>query len=83
MLFLVTKDSNESTEESSEETVQLNIQDGVIRAPKVEIEGVKVIGKIDLPEKPVAVENTEENEESEESLESNETVDQAEKEKHE
>lgn len=74
------QDPNESTEESSEETVQLNIQDGVIRAPKVEIEGVKVIGKIDLPEKPVAVENTEENEESEESEESNETVDQAEKE---
>lgn len=76
------ENSEKSSEENSEETVQLNIQDGVIRAPKVEIEGVKVIGKIDIPEKPVAVESTEEGEEgakSNEKLESNETVDQAEK----
>lgn len=41
-----------SCETASEEVLEedLNIVDGVIKAPKLEIEGVKVIGKIDLPE---------------------------------
>lgn len=54
----------EATDKEEEETVELNIQDGVIRAPKVEVGGVKVIGKIDLPEKPVAVISEEESEEN-------------------
>ena len=40
----------EPTESSTEET-DLIIEDGVIKAPKIEVEGVKVVGKIDLPEK--------------------------------
>ncbi|MFA5575459.1 MAG: hypothetical protein WC994_10490 [Brumimicrobium sp.] len=42
----------EPTESSTEET-DLIIEDGVIKAPKIEVEGVKVVGKIDLPEKKV------------------------------
>ncbi len=39
----------ESQIEEVEETEELNIEDGVIKAPKVEVTGVKVVGKIDLP----------------------------------
>ena len=33
----------------------LNIVDGIIKAPKVEVAGIKVVGKIELPEKKVEV----------------------------
>jgi len=36
----------------------LNIVDGIIKAPKLEVEGIKVVGKIDLPEKAIEVEET-------------------------
>src|SRR5690554_1318158 len=46
-------DANEQLEvesiDESEETHELNIEDGVIKAPKAEVKGVKVIGKIELP----------------------------------
>lgn len=34
----------------SDEEITLNEVDGVIRAPKVKLDGIKVVGKIDLPE---------------------------------
>lgn len=46
----------EASEEVSDEMVadfddtEINIVDGVIKAPKVDLEGPKVVGKIDLPE---------------------------------
>lgn len=36
-----------------EEEAELNIVDGIIKAPKVEFAGVKVVGKIELPEKKI------------------------------
>jgi len=44
------EESKPESEEKEEEEIPLNIVDGVIKAPKVEIGGIKVIGKIDLPE---------------------------------
>lgn len=61
-------EETESTEET-EETI-LNIEDGVIRAPKVKIEGVTVVGKIELPTKPEVQE--EEKEEAKETVEKSE-----------
>ncbi|MDX1445803.1 hypothetical protein [Lishizhenia sp.] len=50
-----------------EEEEELNIVDGVIKAPKQELGGVKVIGKIDLPEpKAEPLEDDTENETQEE-----------------
>ncbi len=44
------KSSIQSPEEKpSEEAIELHLKDGVIKAPKIEIEGVKVVGKIELP----------------------------------
>ncbi|SFT55326.1 hypothetical protein SAMN05216474_1278 [Lishizhenia tianjinensis] len=45
-----TPTENNPEEESPLEEEELNIVDGVIKAPKQELGGVKVIGKIDLPE---------------------------------
>lgn len=36
-----------------EDEAELNIIDGVIKAPKIEFAGVKVVGKIELPEKKI------------------------------
>ncbi len=36
-----------------EEDAELNIVDGIIKAPKIEFAGVKVVGKIELPEKKI------------------------------
>lgn len=36
-----------------EDEAELNIIDGVIKAPKIEFAGVKVVGKIELPEKTI------------------------------
>ena len=36
-------------EQESEEPNELIIEDGVIKAPKAEVKGIKVVGKIDLP----------------------------------
>ncbi|PWH86062.1 hypothetical protein [Brumimicrobium oceani] len=45
--------------EESEETHELNIEDGVIKAPKTEVQGIKVVGKIELPgDKPKETERT-------------------------
>ncbi|MGB0934030.1 MAG: hypothetical protein ACPGU5_07085 [Lishizhenia sp.] len=44
-----------------EESAPLNIIDGIIKAPKVDLEGIKVVGKIDLPE-PKKVEEVTESE---------------------
>lgn len=33
----------------SDDIDELNIEDGVIKAPKVEVQGIKVVGKIELP----------------------------------
>lgn len=40
---------NLGEEKSTEEPEILNIEDGVIKAPKVEVQGIKVVGKIELP----------------------------------
>jgi hypothetical protein len=42
--------SLETVHETSEDEVELYIVDGVIKAPKLEVPGIKVVGKIDLPE---------------------------------
>lgn len=56
-------DEHELTEED------LNIVDGIIKAPEVEVSGVKVVGKIEIPEK-----KTEEADESEESNDSDSSL---------
>lgn len=49
-------DNNEVTDESftviseNDEEHTINVVDGVIKAPKVDLEGPKVVGKIDLPQ---------------------------------
>ena len=56
--------------------VDLNIVDGIIKAPKVEVAGIKVVGKIELPEKKNEViedENTEVNAEQSEPSSNEET----------
>lgn len=45
--------TEEKSEEFYEEEADLNVVDGIIKAPKVEVEGIKVVGKIELPEKPM------------------------------
>ena len=45
------KESVNVNEEISEELEELNIEDGVIKAPKIEVRGIKVIDKIELPSK--------------------------------
>merc|ERR1711916_228389 len=57
----VSTDEDDSTDELPEDLI---IEEGVIKAPKPEIEGVKVVGKIDLPE-PKVKEEDENEEESE------------------
>ncbi len=52
------EESKPESEEKEEEEIPLNIVDGVIKAPKVEIGGIKVIGKIELPE-PKKIDDTE------------------------
>lgn len=42
----------EEAPEEVEEVKDLNIEDGVIKAPKVKVHGIKVIDKIELPSKP-------------------------------
>lgn len=44
--------TEEKSEAFYEEEADLNLVDGIIKAPKVEVEGIKVVGKIELPEKP-------------------------------
>lgn len=56
----------EESSTSLEDEAELNIVDGIIKAPKVEVAGIKIIGKIDLPEKKV---DTEENVKAEENSE--------------
>ena len=46
----------------------MNEIDGVIRAPKVKLEGIKVVGKIDLPEPKI---KEPENKEDEDKVETN------------
>jgi hypothetical protein len=41
------------TNDIVDEEAELNIVDGIIKAPKIEFTGVKVVGKIDLPEKKI------------------------------
>jgi hypothetical protein len=41
--------------DTSENEVDLNIVDGVIKAPKLEVPGIKIVGKIDLPEPKIEV----------------------------
>jgi hypothetical protein len=52
----------------------LNLVDGVVKAPKVEVEGIKVVGKIDLPEKKEPAAEVEEGESPEQPENSKETV---------
>lgn len=75
-LEVVEEQTKELTEEEIMDESSLNIEDGIIRAPKVKVEGIKVVGKIALPEKKVKeeeVESTEEGEEKEDSAEVKET----------
>lgn len=44
------EDEKEIENLESDEEITLNEVDGVIRAPKVKLDGIKVVGKIDLPE---------------------------------
>lgn len=63
-------EETEETEEAEEleETEELNIEDGVIKAPKVEVTGVKVVGKIDLPGDKAEETETKSEEKSEEEI---------------
>ncbi len=45
-----------TSEENTADIKEVNLVDGVIKAPKLEVKGVKVVGKIDLPEKPIVEE---------------------------
>lgn len=59
ILDLHSENEDENDQENdllSEE--DLNIIDGIIKAPKLEVEGIKVVGKIDLPEKAIEAEET-------------------------
>lgn len=48
-----TKVETISTIEGKEtQETKINLEDGVIRTPKIEVPGVKVVGKIELPSKP-------------------------------
>lgn len=66
-----------TTVDTGETTLHLDA-DGVIKAPKVELEGIKVMGKIDLPEPKVEVE--EETEADAEEVTATETPEEAPKE---
>lgn len=57
------KENLSSSDEEILTEADLNIKDGVITAPKVEVQGVKVVGKIDLPEPKVEEPSEEEKEE--------------------
>ncbi len=62
----------EKTKENQTEPEALNIEDGVIKAPKVEVQGIKVVDKIELPTK--KEEETEDGEEKEKPTSSNEEL---------
>lgn len=51
--ILNTNNPEEALPEEIIDEDDLNLVDGIIKAPKVDIEGIKVVGKIDLPEKVV------------------------------
>ena len=55
---LAPMETETTEEETLNEEEELNIVDGVIKAPKIEVAGIKVVGKIDLPEKKVELEET-------------------------
>lgn len=58
--------SKSATDSVTHQDKELNIEDGVIKAPKAEVKGIKVVGKIDLPgQKTEEGESTEETEQSE------------------
>jgi len=63
--------SSDNNEESlaipSDDDYIVNEIDGVIRAPKVHLDGIKVVGKIELPEKPTPPKSQEEPKEDKES----------------
>lgn len=59
-----------TTVETGETTLHLD-EEGVIKAPKVELEGIKVMGKIDLPQPKAEVVEEETNEEGEATTEEN------------
>lgn len=50
--------ASNTIEEAELTEADLNIVDGIIKAPKQELEGVKVVGKIDLPTPKVEAEET-------------------------
>jgi len=49
-------DTLEEKEVIIADEADLNIVDGIIKAPKIEAKGIKIVGKIDLPEKKIAIE---------------------------
>lgn len=65
-----------------DEDYELIIEEGIIKAPKPEIEGVKVVGKIDLPEPKKGSEEEKEQENNEtDSADSSESLDRTEEQK--
>lgn len=57
-----TVEDNADIAETEEEIIPLNIVDGIIKAPKIDLDGIKVVGKIDLPEPKKIIEAKEEEE---------------------
>jgi hypothetical protein len=61
-------------EDPESEAVEINLVDGIIKAPKVEVPGIKVVGKIDLPEEKKEQEEEEELDVSNENIEPNTSI---------
>lgn len=72
-VMIIENTPNNNDNDIVDEEAELNIVDGIIKAPKIEFAGVKVVGKIELPEKKVeVVDEIEEIETTEIPIENNE-----------
>jgi len=69
----VVPEENITILDTGETTLHIN-DDGVIKAPKVALDGIKVMGKIDLPQPKVVAEETEVNDTEESTVEATEVI---------